>query len=62
MASEMRFRLWQTGEFSTSELEVATPRELFEMWCEYEGLMFYADSILNALAECGYVVLSTSET
>lgn len=56
MGAEMRFRLWQTGEFSTSELEVATPHELFEMWCNYEGIIGYADSIINALAECGYTV------
>lgn len=56
MGSEMRFRLWQTGEFDTRELEVATPRELFEMWCEYVGIIGYADSIINALRECGYTV------
>ena len=56
MGNEMKFRLWQTGDFSTSELEIATPHELFEMWCNYEGLTHYADSIINALRECGYNV------
>ena len=54
--SEMKFRLWQTGDFSTRELEIATPHELFEAWCNYEGIVGYADSILNALRECGYNV------
>ncbi len=54
--SEMKFRLWQTGEFDLRELEIATPHELFEMWCNYEGLTHYAGSILNALRECGYTV------
>lgn len=54
-SSEMRFRLWQTGEFDTRELEIATPYELFEAWCNYEGIG-HAQSILCALKECGYIV------
>ena len=62
MGNEMKFRLWQTGEFDLRELEIATPHELFEMWCNYEGFVHCADSILNALRECGYALETTTET
>lgn len=56
MGAEMKLRLWETGEFDVDELKIMTPKELFEAWCNYEGLVHYADSIINALRECGYKV------
>lgn len=52
----MKERLIATGDFTASELECATPHELFELWCNYEGLVHYADKILEALRDCGYEV------
>lgn len=55
---EMKRRLLETGMLSERELECATPHELFEYWCNYEGLVGYADKILEALADCDYEVKS----
>lgn len=52
----MKEMLLKTGDFTTRELECATPHELFELWCDYEGLIGYADKILCALEDCGYSV------
>lgn len=63
MGEEMRTRLYQTGDFKTGELDIATPHELFEAWCNYIGLVHCADSILTALSACGYKIeLPTTET
>lgn len=32
------------------------PRELFEAWMDYEGIIGYADTIIRALRDSGYVV------
>ena len=61
MGSEMKFRLWQTGDFDKEELECATPKELFGMWCNYEGLCGYASTILDRLEECGFFVMENEE-
>lgn len=33
-----------------------TPRELFEAWMDYEGIIGYADMLIQALRDSGYVV------
>lgn len=33
-----------------------TPRELFEAWMDYEGIIGYADTLIRALRDSGYVV------
>ena len=32
------------------------PRELFEAWMDYEGIIGYADTIIRALRDSGFVV------
>lgn len=58
---DMKERLIATGDFTARELECATPHELFEFWCNYEGLIGYADDILSALEDCGYRVSAASQ-
>lgn len=33
-----------------------TPKELFEAWMDYEGIIGYADTIIRMLRDSGYVV------
>ena len=57
---EMRNRLrklWADPDWEARQnLKVMTPRELFDAWLTYEGIIGYTDSIINALRESGYKV------
>lgn len=56
MRNLMVQRLVETGDFTERELKGLSEFELFETWCNYEGLVNYASDIINALGECGFSV------
>lgn len=47
-------RLKATGDFTPEDFADCTPRDLFRMWLEYEGIIGYSGKILNALKDCGF--------
>lgn len=59
--NEMVKRLMETGEYEAWELYGLTSGELFEKWCEYEGLVGYSDRIIRMLKECGFDVTSDGD-
>lgn len=52
-------KLWGTAsedpEVRTNLINM-TPKELFEAWMDYEGIIGYADTIIQMLRDSGYVV------
>ena len=52
--------LWGPDVAADPEVRVnlinMTPKELFEAWMDYEGIIGYGDKIIRMLRDSGYVV------
>ena len=50
-------RYWtDADEEAQDNLQTMTPEELFGAWLDWEGIIGYADTIIDRLRECGYIV------
>ena len=56
MRSRLR-RYWgEDDPEAMQNLQTMTPIELFEAWLNWEGIISYADKIIDRLRESGYIV------